>query len=285
MGPDVAEVRAEQLIEVEPGVRLHLSDTGPAAGGGRPVVLLPGLGLDHESWSGPAAALAGRHRVVSIDLRGTGRSDAPTGDGAYALTRLAGDVTTVLDRLDLADVALAGHSFGGQIALRIAATDPGRLSRIALVASNGVRGSRSDAFPFGPQAEPLEAALVKAERGNRAEGRRRNVLAGFGDAADPDPALVDRLVESQLRMPSTAAIACFHTYLHSDLSAELAAVKLPVLQILGADDPVTPVRGAAWVQARLADGRLSVLEGCGHYPMFEAADRFESLLAEFAASS
>ncbi|MCA1842192.1 MAG: alpha/beta hydrolase [Actinobacteria bacterium] len=275
----------ERAIEVEPGVRLHITDTGPAAGADRPVVLLPGLGLDHESWDGSAAALAGRHRVVCIDLRGTGRSDAPTDDGAYSLARLAGDVTTVLDRLDLADVALVGHSFGGQIALLVAATNPDRLSRIALVASNGVRGSRSEAFPFGPAAGPLEAALVRAERGNRAEGRRRNVLAGFGNPAGADPALVDGLVRCQLRMPSAAAIACFHTYLRSDLSAELAAVKLPVLQILGADDPVTPVRGAAWVQARLTDGRLAVLEGCGHYPMFEAADRFGSLLAEFAASS
>ncbi|MCA1844103.1 MAG: alpha/beta hydrolase, partial [Actinobacteria bacterium] len=110
--------------------------------------------------------------------------------------------------------------------------------------------------------------------------------AGFRAAAvDADPALVERLVEAQLRMPAWAAIACFGTYLHTDLTAELAAVKLPVLQILGADDPVTPVAGAAWVQARLADGRLVVIERCGHYPMFEAADRFDSVLAEFSASS
>jgi non-heme chloroperoxidase len=280
----------QSAVEVEPGVRLHITDEGPAAGSpDRPVVLLPGLGLDHESWDGPAATLRRRHRVVRIDLRGTGRSDAPAGD--YSLGRLALDVTTVLDRLDLADVALAGHSFGGQIALLVAATTPERLSRIALVASHGVRASRSDAFPFGPPAEKLEAVLVEAEREDRASARRRNVLAGFRSAATdpagsgPDPALVDRLVGWQLRMPSRAAIASYRTYLHSDLTGELAAVKLPVLQILGADDPVTPLDGAAWVQARLADGRLVVLDRCGHYPMFEARHRFDSLLAEFAASS
>jgi non-heme chloroperoxidase len=266
-------------IEVEPGVRLHVVDTGPS-GGDPPVVLLAGLGLDHESWAGPAAALARHHRVVGIDLRGTGRSDAPT--GGYSLERLARDVITVLDRLDLSDVVLVGHSFGAQIALLVAATVPGRLKRLALVCSNGVRASRSDAFPFGPPPERLERALVAAEEKDRAAARRQNVRAGFPATADLDPALVDRLVGWQLRMPSEAMIASLRTYLHADLTVELAAVKMPVLQILGADDPVTTVEGGPWVQERLADGRLVVLDGCGHYPMFDAPERFEAVLSDFA---
>lgn len=283
-------------IEVEPGVRLHVEDDGAGAdggpgngggggdgpgNGGRAVVLLAGLGLDHDSWAGPAAALGRRHRVVRIDLRGTGRSDAPT--TGYSLDRLASDVTAVLDHLDLDDVALVGHSFGGQVALLVAAAAPARLSRLALVCSNGVRASRSPEFPFGPAPTELERVLVEAERRHRAEARRRNVLAGFPPGADPDPAVVDRLVRAQLRMPSWAAVACYRTYLHTDLSAELAAVKVPVLQILGADDPVTSVAGGPWVQDRLADGRLAVLDRCGHYPMFEAPEAFNALLADFVA--
>jgi pimeloyl-ACP methyl ester carboxylesterase len=268
-------------IEVEPGVRLHVVDDGGPVAGGPPVVLLAGLGLDHESWAGAAAALSRCHRVVRIDLRGTGRSDAPT-DG-YSLDRLARDVMAVLDHLDLSEVVLAGHSFGAQIGLLVAATAPSRLSRFAMVCSNGVRASRSDEFPFGLQADRVERALVRAELENREEGRRQNVRAGFPAAADPDPDWVERLVECQLRMPFWAAVACFRTYLRADLTAELAGLKMPVLQILGAYDPVTSVEGGAWVQERMADGRLVVLDGCGHYPMFEAPDRFVALLADFAA--
>lgn len=244
------------------------------------MVLLAGLGLDHASWDGPAAVLGRTHRVVRIDLRGTGGSDAPT--GGYSLDRLGRDVIAVLDRLDLSDVVLVGHSFGAQIALLVTATVPARLSRLGLVCSNGVRASRSDAFPFGPPADRLERALVEAEELDRVKARRQNVRAGFPATADPDPDLVERLVEWQLRMPSGAMVASLRTYLHADLTAELAAVKMPVLQILGADDPVTSVDGGPWVQERLADGRLVVLEGCGHYPMFETPERFEALLADFA---
>lgn len=270
-----------RAIEVEPGVRLHVVDDGAANAGGLPIMLLAGLGLDHESWAGPAAALGRRHRVVRVDLRGTGRSDAPT--GGYSLDRLTGDIIVVFDRLDLSDVVLVGHSFGAQIALLVAARIPGRLSRLVLVCSNGVRASRSDAFPFGPPPDRLERELIEAETKDRVEARRQNVRAGFRAASDPDPALVERLVECQLRMPSWAAVASLRTYLHADLTAELAALKMPVLQILGYDDPVTSVEGAPWVQERLTDGRLVVLEGCGHYPMFEVHERFTALLADFAS--
>jgi pimeloyl-ACP methyl ester carboxylesterase len=276
-------------VEVEPGVRLHVVDTEPQPGaaGSRPaarartpVVLLAGLGLDHECWTGTAAALAvGGHRVVGIDLRGTGRSDAPT--GGYSIDRLALDVLAVLDRLDLSGAVLIGHSFGAQVALLIAATAPGRLSRVALVSSNGVRAARSADFPFGADPDRLEPALVRAELTDRLTARHQNVRAGFPPSADPDPALVERLVAWQLRMPTSAALSCLHTYLHADLTAALAAVKVPVLQILGRHDPVTAVDGGPWVQDRLADGRLVVLD-CGHYPMFELPERFEALLAAFA---
>jgi pimeloyl-ACP methyl ester carboxylesterase len=267
-------------IEVEPGVGLHVVDDRAADADGPPVVLLAGLGLDHESWAGPAAALGRRHRVVRVDLRGTGRSDAPT--GGYALDRLAGDVIAVLERLDLFDVVLVGHSFGGQIGLLVAATAPSRVSRLGLVCSNGVRASRSAEFPYGLEPDRLERALVRAEMENREEARRQNVRAGFPASADPDPDWVEWLVECQLRMPVWAAVACFRTYLRADLTAELAALKMPVLQIVGAEDPVTSVEGGAWVQERLPDGRLVVLDGCGHYPMLETPERFVALLADFA---
>ena len=274
---------SSSTIEVEPGVRLHVVDDGGPLGPGPPVVLLAGLGLDHESWAGPAAELSRHHRVVRIDLRGTGRSDAPT--SGYSINRLAQDVMAVLDQLDLSDVVLVGHSFGAQIGLLVAATVPGRLSRLGLVCSNGVRATRSAEFPFGLQAERVERALVRAELENREEGRRQNVRAGFPASADPDPDWIERLVQCQLRMPIWAAVACFRTYLRADLTAELGQLKMPVLQILGEYDPVTSVEGGAWVQERLSDGRLVVLDGCGHYPMFEAPERFVALLADFAAGA
>jgi pimeloyl-ACP methyl ester carboxylesterase len=260
-------------LEVEPGVSLYVQDVGA----GPPVVLLAGFGLSHEVWDGEVLQLAGAHRVVCVDLRGTGRSDNPL--AGYEIARLATDVEAVLGALDVDAASVVGWSFGGQVAFRLAAVAPRLVARLVLVCSNGVRASRSDEFPFGPPAEPLLEALVRGEREDRIAARDKTIASGF--CGQPDPRVLEFLVRVQLQMPSWAAVASYGSYLRTDLVALVPGVTVPVLQILGADDPVTPLDGARWLQEHLADGRLVTLDGCGHYPMFEAPAEFRAALAEF----
>jgi pimeloyl-ACP methyl ester carboxylesterase len=262
------------LIAVEPGVSVYAQDVGA----GPAVVLIAGFGLSHEVWDGEVRSLAeAGHRVVCVDLRGTGRSDKPL--GGYEIARLAADVGAVFDALNIVGASVVGWSFGGQVALALSAAAPAHVGRLVLVCSNGVRASRSDAFPFGPPAEVLLEALVRGEREDRIGSRYRTIASGFA-APEPDPRVVEYLVRVQLQMPSWAAVACYESYLTTDLTAVLPSVQVPLVQILGAEDVVTPLGGARWLGERLADWRLVELEGCGHYPMFEAAPAFRTALRD-----
>ena len=258
-------------VEVEPGLSLYVQDVGD----GPPVVLIAGFGLSHEVWDDQVRVLGERHRVLCVDLRGTGRSDKPLGD--YAIERLAADIEVVLERLELQDVAVVGWSFGGQVAFRLAACAPQRLSRLVLVGSNAVRASRSEEFPFGAPADALEPDLVRGEIERRFESRRATLRLGF--YREPNPHLLDWLLRCQLQMPSWAAVACYRSYLRTDLTHHLRDVTLPVVQIIGAQDPVTRPDGARWLQQRLADARVVELSECGHYPLFEAREQFNDVLA------
>jgi pimeloyl-ACP methyl ester carboxylesterase len=264
-------------VEVEPGVRLFVQDLGT----GRPIVLLAGFGLSHEVWDGQVRVLGERHRVLCVDLRGHGRSDRPLGD--YGIDRLARDVQAVLAQLDLTGVTLVGWSFGGQVAFRIAAAAPERLSQLVLVASNGVRASRSAEFPFGAPPEELEPSLIRAELTSRAAARRSTILSGFHQVPDEDT--LSWLVRCSLQMPSWAAVACYRSMLRTDLVGDLPRVTVPVLQVIGEMDPVHSSGGARWLNERLADARLVELADCGHYPMFEAADEFNQALLDFVAQA
>jgi pimeloyl-ACP methyl ester carboxylesterase len=267
------------LVAVEPGVSVYVQDLGS----GPPVVLLAGFGLSHEVWDGEVRELAGAgHRVVCVDLRGTGRSDKPFGD--YAVARLAADVAAVFDALDIDGACVAGWSFGGQVALALTASAPSLVDRLVLVCSNGVRASRSSEFPFGAPADALLAALIDGERTDRIGARYKTIASGFA-SAEPDSRLVDYLVGVQLAMPSWAAVACYESYLTTDLTAVLPSVSAPVVQILGADDVVTPREGAKWLSDRVSSHRLILLEGCGHYPMFEAPTQFRSALLDAVTGS
>jgi pimeloyl-ACP methyl ester carboxylesterase len=242
--------------------------------------MIAGFGMSHEVWDGEVRELAGAgHRVVCVDLRGTGRSDKPL--HGYGVARLAADVAAALDALEVSDACLVGWSFGAQVALELTTTAPSLVDRLVLVCSNGVRASRSSSFPFGAPAEPLLAALVNGERTDRIGSRYKTIVSGFATDA-PDPRIVEHLVRIQLAMPSWAAVACYESYLTTDLTAVVRGVAVPVIQVLGSDDVVTPIAGARWLGERLGDWRLVELEACGHYPMFEAPSEFRAALIEAA---
>jgi non-heme chloroperoxidase len=264
-------------VEIGAGVRLFAQDVGA----GPPVVLVAGFGLDHAVWDREVRLLAAEHRVVCIDQRGHGRSDKPL--GGYGVEQLADDLAAAFDDLDISDCVLVGWSFGGQVAFRLAAIAPDRVSRLVLVGSNGVRASRSERFPFGAVPGPMQAALVRHEATDRLGARRATLASGFRHP--PDAALLDWLVGRSMAMPSWAAVACYDSMLNADLVDDIGRVKQPVLQIIGEADPVHSAKGARWLQEQLADSRLVELADCGHFPMFEASDAFDAALLEFVAGA
>jgi pimeloyl-ACP methyl ester carboxylesterase len=124
---------AGYVVEVGPGDRIHFLDWG---GRGEPgVLLVHGLSNTAWAWAPVARRLIAARRVVAMDLRGHGLSDAPT--GAYTPVDLAGDVVAAAEGSGVlaADgaVVLAGHGFGAIVAAWAAAELGPRCARLVLV--------------------------------------------------------------------------------------------------------------------------------------------------------
>ena len=90
------------------------------AGDGDPLVLVHGLAYDRAGWGRLPEHLAQRFRVLLIDNRGVGESDAP--EGPYAVSQMAADVAAVLDDAGIEQTNLFGVSLGGYIAQEFALT-------------------------------------------------------------------------------------------------------------------------------------------------------------------
>jgi 3-oxoadipate enol-lactonase len=108
------------------GNTLHYSSVGE----GPPVVLVHGLGGSSNVWWGVTAALKQHHHVVSLDLRGHGRS---AGKGEFTIERWAKDVGKLITHLELPAVTLVGHSLGSLVAQYLAWKQPELVANLVLV--------------------------------------------------------------------------------------------------------------------------------------------------------
>src|SRR5262245_53214627 len=111
-------------------------------GRGKPVLLIHGLGATTYTWRELVPGLARTHRVIAVDLKGSGRSDKPL-DDAYGVLDHAALLKTLIVRQHLDDLTLVGHSLGGGVALALALdlnrTHPGTLRRLVLISSIAYR--------------------------------------------------------------------------------------------------------------------------------------------------
>jgi len=139
-------------------------------GAGAPLILLHGNGEDHSYFSRQIDWFSRTFRVLALDTRGHGRS--PRGEGAFTISRFAGDLRAFVDELGLERAYLLGFSDGGNIALTFALRWPERVCALVLNGANlspeGVRRSTQRPIELGYRiaarfAERSEKARSHAE--------------------------------------------------------------------------------------------------------------------------
>ncbi len=236
-----------------------------------PLLLLNSVGSDHAMWDGVVRALSGRFRLLRMDTRGHGASDAPPGD--YTIGDLAADAFAVLDAAGAARAAVAGLSMGGMTAMRMAADAPGRLGALAILNS---------------AAEvPRQFWLDRAA----------NVRAG-GTAAMAD-AILARWFPAAVRAANPPYLATCRATFESldrqgyagccmaiaglDVRDALPGITVPTLVVVGSLDEATPAAtGGEPIAAAIPGARLASLP-TGHISALERPDAVAALLAEFLA--
>ncbi|RYF45855.1 MAG: alpha/beta fold hydrolase, partial [Comamonadaceae bacterium] len=126
-------LNAGDLITVA-GTTLHVRDTGPR--NAPALILIHGFGSSLQTWDAWAAALEADHRVIRIDLPGSGLSP-PDASGSYVDRRSMELLLALQDHLQLRSTSIVGHSIGGRIAWTFAAQHPERVQKLVLVAPDG----------------------------------------------------------------------------------------------------------------------------------------------------
>lgn len=240
-----------------------------AAGSGDPVVLIHAFSVDRRMWDPQMPALRDRFTVIRYDLRGHGKSDAPS-----APYSTSDDLGSVLDALDVRRAALVGLSAGSQVATDFALVHPDRVSRLVLTAP-GVGGLATPPLSWmqpvlqaAAAGEPERAAKLWSETPIMALRRDTSAAATLAD-----------LVMSNSRLWS------FRTNPVQPLTPpaikRLADIKCPTLVVVGGDD-LPHIKDAANALANgIGGAKLVTIPGAGHIVNMDARERFNEELVRF----
>jgi pimeloyl-ACP methyl ester carboxylesterase len=235
------------------------------AGSGAPLLYVHGAG--GLFWDPLLDALAANHRVVAPEHPGAGDSQGI--EHVEDLWDLVLYYNELLDVLGIEQATVVGHSFGGMVAAEIAATSPHRVERLVLIAPIGLwRDDHPVPDISGIPPDRLPGLVLADPNGP---------LAAMLPAPDPtDP-------ESLFRASQTMASILQFIWPLPDkgLSKRLYRLKAPTLIVWGAQDKlVDPAYGDDFAAA-IADARLEIVDGAGHLPQLEQAERTIGLITEF----
>lgn len=274
-------------------IALTLPDREPVSlyyeehGSGPPLLLLHGLGESLFTWHEILPALAARHHVIALDLKGFGRSDKPD-DGAYTADDQAALVARFIAERGLDGLTVIGHSFGGTVALRTALADgiagTTRIRRIAVIGAPALPRATAryldlvmtplipDTFAAVLPPDAMARLLLKEAMGGRTPSEKN--VEGYAAPYREHAAMRAFFATARSIIAEHDAKA---------IAARYRAVKQPVLVVWCRKDPIVSLRSGRQLAAALPRGRLVVLEGCHHLPQHERPQTLLRTLRPFLA--
>jgi haloalkane dehalogenase len=254
--------------------------TGPAT------ILLHGWPTSSLLWADVMPAMAGRGRVIAMDLPGFGGSDKPT-DVRYTFGFFTSAIDALLGELDIEQVAVVGHDLGGPLALRWALDNPDRVTRVALL--------NTLVYPEF-SAEVVEFVTSLADPVSRVRVTSPEQLAGLIRLGVSDPAHVsDELLAAMLEPfgseQSRTALALAGIGLErkgfADLAQRLPQLRVPLRIVYGMRDRLLPdvAETMARVGRDVPQADVTALADCGHFVQLDAPAEVGRLLSEFLAGT
>jgi len=251
-------------------------------GSGDDILLIAGLGDDHQSWAPQLQELSERFRVTVFDNRGTGRSSTPP--EPWSVGDFARDALAVLDGLGIIRAHVLGSSLGAAAAQELAAAAPGRVRSLIL---NGTWLRADERFrrlidswiAAAHQAGSLDELLSVINLSVYPPSMQGNgLIQRWLDEAQPPAGVRYATIRDGFVAAARAALAY-------DAGDRLRRVAAPALLTVGSDDEVLGEVHARAVAAAIPRAAVTVFPGCGHHPFQEQPHAFNELVTTFFAGA
>lgn len=277
--PAIESSAPGSFVEVE-GLRLHYLEHGS----GEPVLLLHGWPTSSLLWRNMIGPMAGRNRVIAVDLPGFGKSDKPL-DASYSFRFFDRVLESFAGALRLDSVGLGVHDLGGPVGLYWASRHPERLRKLALL--NTLIYARPSwaviAFVAAARIPGLRSWLTSPS------GLERAMRIGVHDKGCLSEEAIRGVQEPFRSADARIALRKAGTGLHPggfrEIERWLPTVEVPVRIVYGERDRILPDVGRTMrhVERDVGGAEVTALPACGHFLQEERPAEIARMLSEFFA--
>ena len=233
------------------------------------LVLLTSIGTDLSLYDPVVPLLTPDFRVLRIDTRGHGASDAPAGD--YSLDLLADDVLAVMDAAGIAKATICGTSLGGMIAMALTPKAPERVEALVLACTSPA---------LDPSVWDQRLALIRAEGLAAIVDMVLGRFFSEGFRAQ-HPEVIETVRAGMIAQSPDGYCGCGAAIRDMALLERLPDIAAPTLVLTGAKDIASPFEGhAERIVAAISDARHIEIDGA-HLPSLEAPTAFAGAVRSF----
>jgi non-heme chloroperoxidase len=267
-------------ITVKDGTRIFYKDWGA----GQPILFSHGWPLNADAWDEQLVFFAEHgYRVIAHDRRSHGRSDQ-TWHG-NEMNTYADDLSTLIEKLELSDLVLVGHSTGGgEVTRYLGRHGTKRVAKAALIGAVPPLMLKTAANPGGLPIEVFDGIRAGVAN-NRSQFYRDLAQPFFGlnrPGAKPAPGIPDQFWLQSMMVGLKGALDCIKAFSETDFTEDLRSIDVPTLLLHGDDDQIVPIGAAALTAEKLVrQATLKVYKGADHGLMVTHKDRFNTDLLEF----
>jgi len=251
------------------GIDIYYQVTGY----GEPLLLIHGHGSSSRDWEYQVDYFAKDYQVITMDVRGCGRSSKPA--GPYSLHLFAEDIAALLEELDVGAAHVVGISMGGMIAFELVLGFPQLVKSMVVV--NGYPETRVETWK--ERLMVFRRFLMLDLFGMRKTGKILSKILFIKPEQDELRKLfVQRWAENDKR----AYRESLKALINWDVEARLGEIQCPVL-VVASDEDYLPLEEKRAYAANIPYAKLVVIEDARHAVIVENPDRFNAVVRDFLA--